>query len=113
MIKVNFSKKGDRLTCEVTGHAGFDDIGKDLVCASASMLAYTLAQAVMDMGKVGYLSEPPYINIDKGEGKIVCRANGEDNFSIALHTFLVIETGYKLLAHNYPQYIKLSMFGEA
>lgn len=113
MIKVKFTNKGDVLTCKITGHAGSANIGKDLICASASMLAYTLAQAVTDMGKVGYLSEPPTIKINKGNGKIVCRANGEDNFSIALHTFLVIETGYKLLAHNYPQYVKLSMFGEA
>jgi uncharacterized protein YsxB (DUF464 family) len=42
MIKVKIWRDGGRITaCEVTGHAGAGEKGKDIVCAAVSALAET------------------------------------------------------------------------
>ena len=40
MLKVTFEQKENKLTLKLEGHAGQADIGHDIVCASASILAY-------------------------------------------------------------------------
>jgi hypothetical protein len=48
-----------------------------------------------------------------GDFIITCRAEDDDSYAELLHTYLVVQTGYQLLAHNYPQYAAVEMFGEA
>ncbi len=43
MIKVNISKKN----IVISGHAMFDDYGKDIVCASASSIVITSINAIL------------------------------------------------------------------
>ena len=109
MITATFTKdtENGRLSLKLSGHAGAAEAGRDIVCASASILAYTVAQEAKNMESMNQLREAPIIRMDEGDAEItVCPRDGED-FSDALHTFYIAQVGYSLLAHNYPQYVEL------
>lgn len=45
MIKVNISNKN----IEISGHANYDEYGKDIVCASVSSIVITTINAIIDI----------------------------------------------------------------
>ena len=48
MIKVNLKYNNDLIeSISITGHAGFDDFGKDIVCASVSSIVITSVNAIV------------------------------------------------------------------
>ena len=98
--------EGKNLALKVEGHAGYAEIGKDIVCASASILAYTMAQCVRDAEMEGNLVAPPKIVLEGGEAFILCEPT-EDSLPDMENVFLFARKGYELLAHNYPQYVRL------
>lgn len=114
MIKVKYTYDRDKRECSLTveGHAGSAMRGKDLICASASTLAFTIAQVVKSMHHHGDLAEPPILDLEDGDATIVCRAKDDYLFSEIMQDFFVIRTGYALLAHNYPQFVEF-IDGEA
>jgi uncharacterized protein YsxB (DUF464 family) len=115
MIKVKFrthdATRYLRLTVE--GHAGSDTKGHDLVCASASILAYTVAQIVLTMEHHGDLQGKPCVEVKDGDASIILRCKNDDIYAEARHTFFVVKTGYEVLAHNFPQYVELKSVGQA
>lgn len=115
MIRVEIKYRTDKREASllVRGHAGQADVGQDIVCASASILAYTAAQIVEAMHHHGDFASPPTILLDSGNATILCKAKDDDIYAEVLHTFFVIQTGYRLLAHNYPQYVEIITDAEA
>ena len=87
------------------------DGGQDIVCAAASILAYTVAQLVKDYSANNMLKNKPTIMLHKGSSTVTCSPKKE-YFDEVYHTFFVVQTGLNLLAHNYPQYLDIKMFGE-
>jgi uncharacterized protein YsxB (DUF464 family) len=114
MIKVKYAYDKDKRECSllVKGHAGQADVGHDIICASASILAYTIAQVIKSMEHHGDLIEPPTIELESGDATIVCRAKDDYLFSEMMQDFFVIRTGYLLLERNYPLYVEF-IDGEA
>lgn len=108
MIEVNFYASDDQseLSLTVTGHAGQAEPGKDIVCSASSIIAYTVAQVVSDMYKEGRLYKEPVIVMVSGSAVIRCRPK-EDSYDDILHTLYVAQTGYRLLTHNFPDYVRL------
>ena len=111
MLKVKFTAEGDKLKLSLDGHAGQADIGHDIVCSSCSILAYTVAQIVKTEEKEGSLKTKPLIVLDKGSAIVSCEPKPE-KYNELLHAFYVAEVGYTLLAHNYPQFVDFTPFGE-
>ena len=101
MIQAVYYRKYNRLT--VTGHAGSAEPGHDLVCASASMLAYTLAANVANMADAGQVRQP-IIKIDEGNTEISCNPRHNLKATVTL-VFDSVCVGFALLAHDHPQYI--------
>lgn len=97
MIQVSFSDNSFRMT----GHAGFAAVGQDVVCAAASMLAYTVAFNVWLAGRDGKLESPCEIRMQPGDVRISCRPKEESREEIRL-LFAYMHRGYDLLAKNYP-----------
>ena len=97
----------------VKGHAGSDVKGRDLVCASASILLYTLAQTVDDMEQHGDFTCEPIIETEEGDALITCHCKSDETYAEAVTAFKTIWTGFTLLAHNYPQYVELTTVGKA
>ena len=102
MIQATYYPRYNRLT--VTGHAGSAEPGKDLVCASASMLAYTLAANVANMADNGQVRQP-IINTGEGDTEISCRPRHNLKAVVTL-VFDSICVGFELLAHDYPDFVK-------
>lgn len=102
MIEAVYYRKDNRLT--VTGHAGSAEPGKDLVCAAASMLAYTLAANVANMADNGQVMQP-LIKTEAGNAEICCVPRRDLKASVML-VFDSVCVGFALLAHDNPEYIK-------
>jgi len=109
MIDTRFESTGGSLVMDVKGHASFAELGKDPVCAGASILAMTVAQCVKSMQEEGKLQKRPTIRIKNGRVLVVCKPRAE-HYTEALHTFYVGETGMHLLAESYPGNVSLIPF---
>lgn len=74
----------------IDGHAGYAPKGQDIVCASVSILAYSVAETLRQMGE----------NCDMGNGfcHIQVPQGREDILTVVLN-------GFRLLAENYPDYV--------
>lgn len=101
MIKVEYDRDYHRVS--ITGHAGSDEKGKDLVCASASILVYALAEYVKRV-KVEDKLKFDLIVLEEGDAIISCSPYYEDEPEITV-AFDAICGGFKLLARDYPDNI--------
>lgn len=106
MVKVTFTESGKKLSLRVEGHAGFAPIGEDMICASATILAYTVAQFVKLAMERGDLVSSPEINLEKGYAFVSCEPTEEAAYETQ-NMYAFAKLGYQLLAHNYPQYVRL------
>ena len=113
VARFTMDEKKQSVTLKVKGHAGAAPQGYDTVCASASILAYTVAQNIKMAEARGMLKYSPTVKLRDGDSIVSCRAKDDESYAELLHTYLVIQTGYQLLAHNYPQFVAVEMFGEA
>lgn len=111
MINVNFDRNGNRFRFSCTGHAGFGKKGEDIVCSAATILSYTLAQAVKDRYEQGDFLSEPEISISDGKVTIQAEARPESGF-ISGTIFDTVQTGYEILAVKYPNCVKFRNFSK-
>ena len=109
MVKVHFWRDPEKgsIHLKVKGHANVAPKGQDLVCASATMLVYTVAQAIKLMDEQGYLVEKPTIKIREGKA-VVSATPKEEFYAEVLHTFWVAQCGAQVLSVNYPEAVSLN-----
>lgn len=102
----------DRAKCDlkVNGHAGSGEVGHDLVCASTSILAYTLASFVKNMKEAGQVDDP-LITFEKGDVWISCDPPRELKPAVIL-VFDAICGGFELLARDYHDNISYEKRGK-
>lgn len=114
MIKVRFSisDDGKSLILTLQGHADYAEKGSDIICSAASILAYTAAQCVKTMADRGQLKKKPTIKLDEGDVTVVCKPS-KDHYGEAVHAYLVVQTGYRLLANSFPNHVSVKEFGAA
>lgn len=98
MIKVTRQNCGSVRSIGMTGHAGYAEEGKDIVCAAASILLFTLIEHLERTG-IPYSSYA-----EKGSAGVAVT----DPDRKANEVFDVIETGYILLAEKYPEHVELA-----
>lgn len=101
MIKVTYHREFNRVSMD--GHALSGEKGHDLVCASASILAHTLAAFVKNMKDAGQTVFPA-IDVTEGHALIACNAPCRNKGAVTL-VFDSICAGFELLARNYPDNI--------
>lgn len=103
MIHASIRRRADgSIRMTLRGHARAAPRGEDLVCASASMLAYTAAQAVLELREMGELSRRPRISLRPGAAEIIATPKKGREETLR-HTFWVIHCGLEALAGNYPK----------
>ena len=102
MITVTFTEKGRNLSLRVEGHAGYAEPGKDIICASASILAITLASIIDSFDDV-----ESAINLESGDATIECECEDNETFVKVANAYHYTQIGYALLAQKYPQYVRL------
>lgn len=107
MIHVVYHRIYNKVTIE--GHALSGDPGHDLVCASASILAYTLANTVENMTAANQCKDKQ-ISLDTGNALITCRPVSRYVNTVTL-LFDTLCAGFELLALNYPENISYEVRG--
>ena len=108
MIKVVYHRDLNRVTME--GHAKSGEEGHDLVCASASILCYTLASFVENMKKARQ-SYNPKVELNGGDALICCTPPNRYKGAVTL-VFDSICGGFELLARDYPDNISYEIRGK-
>lgn len=105
MINVTFTEEGNKFSLRLEGHAGYAEIGKDIICASATILAYTVAQFVLEAEHRGE-TDACEVRLESGEIIVSCEAK-EDALNEMQKMYSFAMKGYQLLANTYPQYVRL------
>ena len=101
-----------RLEMRFHGHAGFAEMGKDPVCAGASVLAMAAAQCIDGMGDQGCMEEAPKIHVAGGNVRVTCRPK-EAFYPQALTVMAVAHVGMVMLEEAYPGYAEVKVIGPA
>lgn len=107
MITVTYHRKYHRVTVE--GHAAFDAAGKDVICAAASMITFTLADRVLELCN-GEQATAPVTELKSGNATVSCKPKSRYDAVITL-IFDTVCSGYRLLSENYPENIKFFIRG--
>ena len=100
MIEVK--RNGYNLT--IKGHSGSTEVGKDLICASASILFYTLVECVSRYESMGRCKAQIKALSGDAEVKVIPSVEYENELLSAFNTIM---TGYEILESDYPEYIKI------
>lgn len=110
MIQVTIGDHDGTLWLSMEGHAGTAPKGQDIVCAAATMLMYTAAQAAMDMGSRGELQRPPAVKLDDGNACAAFRPK-EEAMEKGRLVLDVIRRGLEVLGKRYPENVAIYVIG--
>ena len=102
MLTVKIYEDVQSLCLSMAGHAGVGQKGTDIVCAAASVLAYTAAAEMLQLHGQALLHTPPVIRLISGAARVEA-----ENCRQSQAAFSVIATGFRLLAAQYPNNVKL------
>lgn len=107
-VKIFRNKNGDILKYKVSGHADFDDYGKDILCAAISVLTQTTILALNKVCKINENDIKFCIDEKTGYLEVAISENLKQNIrnsaNIVLETMVV---GLEDLATQYPKHINL------
>lgn len=95
MIAVSVRK--DRIT--VSGHAGYAEAGKDIVCAGVTALTMSLVKSINDLteDKIEYEISPGRVDIHCG--------NLSESGMLLVDSFFI---GICLIAEKYPDHVRVA-----
>lgn len=66
MIKISIEKKQDKIdTLTIKGHSGYEDLGKDIVCAAVSSISITTVNALISIDEdcIDYTNDDGFLKI--------------------------------------------------
>lgn len=93
MITAKFKKKNNQVYWyQVTGHAGYADLGTDIVCAGVSALYITVTNTLLSFGRT----------FERDKGYFVLDATDADNACLK-----VLYDGICSIAEQYPDNIEI------
>lgn len=95
MTEVRFYEDSKEFSIEIKGHAGYAEMGSDIVCSAISILIQTL-ESHMDVVAAQTDSEIR-------DGYCWVYAKGDE----AIESFRTILTGFRLIEAAYPEYISI------
>ena len=105
MITVDFKRSSGKLVSfQVSGHAGFDEYNRDIVCSAVSALTITILNGITEILKVDAAYE-----IKEGFSKVTLEKLSVDDIEkcqVLMETMLL---GIKSMEIQYGKYITLKM----
>ena len=88
MITAKFKKKNDQIYWyQVTGHAGFANVGNDIVCAGVSALYISVTNALLGYGRT----------FERNEGYFILEPTDKE-----LASLQILHDGIISIAEQYP-----------
>ena len=85
-------------TIEISGHAGYSEYGKDIVCASVSSVIITVVNSIMNIDR------DAITYADDGYNVVITKENDNNTVDILLNTMIEI---LKDLERQYKENIKV------
>lgn len=109
MIHAMFTQDPEKgsIQMEMQGHAMTAPKGEDLICAAATMVTYTLAQAVQFLYEQGRLLGQPQMKLVDGYARITVYPR-KCAMAETLMAFWVAQAGAYVLERNYPKAVSLT-----
>ena len=106
MIKacIIFDENDEPFGFRVTGHAGFDRRGKDIVCAGTSILCYTFLSSLSELTDEPFVSE-----IDEDHGVIHFRFK-EKPLEKGKLLFQALLGGLCMVEQEYEEFIRIQAY---
>lgn len=102
-VEIFRDSHGDICKFSINGHAGFDDYGKDIVCAAVSAISQTAILGLNSLSTVKYKKQ-----IGKGSINIKIEKNGLNDECIKLRAILdTMVLGLKDIAKDYPNNVNV------
>ena len=95
MIKVDLRNEKEII---ITGHAGYDDFGKDIVCASVSSIVVTSINAIIELNDKA-------IKYQDNNDKLIIKIISEDDNTNKLINNMIFMLSS--LEKDYPKNIKI------
>lgn len=103
MTNIKCDNDRDEYIIDIEGHALFNP-GNDIVCAGASILGYTLMNALMNQD-----ADIKKIKEDERNGEIHIKIKGTPESKQGIKTIIeTIMLGYELLEDQYPANVNIS-----
>ena len=102
-IKVFEDYKNKEYIIDISGHAGYAEKGKDIVCAGVSTLFYTFLNYCEEACEHNTLCK-----LEKAITDNKCVLQLRDEAMLEGQALRVIVKGFKMLAETYPEYVALS-----
>lgn len=103
MVRIELKEDGGAYELTAKGHADYAPSGNDIVCASVSILIFTLIETIDEAD----LLEPSVVAVKKGDTLVRVRPNSAAKGKIHA-VFKVISTGFEILQKNFEKNIKFS-----
>ncbi|MBM7706657.1 ribosomal-processing cysteine protease Prp [Chryseomicrobium aureum] len=108
MIRVEFNRTdaGKIQSFSMSGHAEFDDSGKDLVCAGASAVAFGAVNSLFENAQI-----EPIIDLGQDGGYLAVELPLLEDEMTMLKVEIILETlrtSLETIEKDYGQYIKIS-----
>lgn len=100
-VTININDDGLVYAFTMSGHADFDEYGKDIVCAGASAVVFGAANAVINMTK-----SEPMINMNEENGLFHFEVDDPDveKLQIILESMII---SLKTIEDEYGEYINI------
>ena len=112
MITIKVTENRDDLSVrlEVSGHAGYAEYDKDIVCSAVSTLTYTVAQLMLEMDANGKLSAPPTVKLCSGDSVVEAKSKSILQYTCEARRIMhFAKAGYSLLQNSYPEHVRLTI----
>lgn len=107
MTTAVFTNHDNDYSINITGHAGYNSTGSDIVCAACSVLTCTLMQCALSEEANGNLKE---LCTAEYSGDVQLRFTPSDHALERIAAMVdTIINGFAMLAHEYPQNVRLSV----
>lgn len=104
MIAVHYRRLGDIYELDITGHADYDESGRDIVCAGVSAVAYALLGTLKNSG-----THVETMKTEESSGKMHICCTGDDALE---PLFQMAVIGFWQIARKYPDHVQMEGLGE-
>ena len=94
---------------QADGHAGFDEPGRDIVCAAVSALLQALALGLARLERYGHITDTAIL-LDEGEAVLTATPT-QGHQQAARLLFDVFGEALLRLAEEYSEYIEVRSYG--
>ncbi len=105
MVRARYRVEDTTHTISVSGHANYDEYGKDIVCAGVS----ALVQALMGWIEDNY-DRADCINLNQKAGEVTISCDGGEELSAVFNMAYI---GLAQIADSYPDHVQIDVIGLA